>query len=195
VGRLSVAASVDAAVPLVDAARPVCGDTVVVAVDGPSGSGKSTLATALATALATRPRQPGQPGQPQVLRMDDIYPGWDGLADAVPNLHDWVLAPLARGERAAYRRFDWVAGRYAEEHEVPAAPLLIVEGVGSSVGVCAQYIAVALWVETTLDERFRRAIARDGEAYRPHWERWARQEQALFEADRTRSRAALIVAT
>lgn len=158
---------------------------MVVAVDGPSGSGKSSLATALAAAL----------GHPQIVQMDDIYPGWDGLADAVPHLHDWVLAPLAAGERAAYRRFDWVAHAFAEEHEVPAAPLLIVEGVGSSVGPSAAYVAVALWVEAELEERFRRGIARDGEAYRPHWERWARQEQAMYAADGTRARASLVIAT
>ena len=30
--------------------------------------------------------------------------------------------------------------------------------------------------------RYRRAIDRDGETYRPHWERWAAQEEALFAA-------------
>lgn len=182
---MSLEAAVDAALRLVRDAEPRCGDTVVVAVDGPSGSGKSTLALALAARL----------GGPQVVRMDDIYPGWDGLADAVRHLHDWVLAPLARGGRAAYRRFDWDAGRYAEQHEVPAAPLLVLEGVGASVGPCAPYLSVVLWVEASADERWRRGMARDGEAYRPHWQRWARQERRLFEADRTRDRAALTIST
>ena len=43
--------------------------------------------------------------------------------------------------------------------------------------------------------RFARGIARDGEAYRPHWERWARQEDALFAADRTRDRADVVLDT
>ena len=34
---------------------------------------------------------------------------------------------------------------------------------------------------------------RDGEAYRPHWERWASQEAAHFAADGTRNRADLRV--
>ena len=41
----------------------------------------------------------------------------------------------------------------------------------------------------------RRGIERDGEAFRPHWQRWARQEDALFAADRTRQRADLVVDT
>jgi hypothetical protein len=37
--------------------------------------------------------------------------------------------------------------------------------------------------------RFARAIARDGETYRPHWRRWADQEVRLFQRERTRGRA------
>ncbi len=40
-----------------------------------------------------------------------------------------------------------------------------------------------------------RGIARDGEAYRPHWERWAEQEARLYAADRTRERADLVIDT
>ncbi len=39
----------------------------------------------------------------------------------------------------------------------------------------------------------RRGVERDGEAFRPHWERWARQEEAMFDAERTKERARLIV--
>jgi hypothetical protein len=38
-------------------------------------------------------------------------------------------------------------------------------------------------------------IARDGEAYRPHWERWAAQERAHFAAEGTRERADLRLRT
>lgn len=164
---------------------PRCGPVRVVAVDGPSGSGKTTLADEVAARLGGAP----------VLHMDDLYPGWDGLADAVPSLHDQVLAPLARGERAAYRRFDWGAGRFAEWHEVPPVPLLVVEGVGCSAGPCADLEVVHVWVEAERDVRFARGIARDGAAYRPHWERWALQEERLFARDATRSRAHVVLDT
>ena len=62
-----------------------CGDTRLVCVDGPSGSGKSTLAARLAAAL----------GDPPLVHMDDLFPGWDGLAAAVPLLTEQVVAPLA----------------------------------------------------------------------------------------------------
>lgn len=158
---------------------PRAGTARVVAVDGPSGSGKSTLAAALSDVLGGAP----------VLHMDDLYPGWDGLADAVPRLLEWVLEPLSRGEPARYRRFDWVQGRYAEWHDVPDADVLVVEGVGSGALACAPYLTALAWVEAPRSVRFARGIERDGEAYLPHWQRWAVQEEEHFRLNRTRERA------
>jgi hypothetical protein len=69
----------------------------------------------------------------------------------------------------------------------------VVEGVGCGARACAPYLSLLVWVEAPRDVRFARGIARDGEAYRPHWERWARQEQALFAAEGTRERADVII--
>jgi len=160
-----------------------CGSARLVTVDGPSGSGKSTLAARLAAAL----------DDPPVLRMDDLYPGWDGLADAVPLLFDQVVAPLASGRAAAFRRYDWDRGEFAETRRLGRPPLLIVEGVAAGARPVAPYTSLLLWVEAPETERFRRGIARDGETYRPHWTRWAVQEAAHFAADGTRERADLLV--
>ncbi|MBR7742160.1 (d)CMP kinase [Phycicoccus sp. BSK3Z-2] len=165
-------------------ARPRCGATAVVAVDGPSGSGKTTLAKGLVDAL----------GCPAV-HMDEIYPGWDGLADAVPLLVDQVLAPLSRGLPGRYRTWDWEDHRWGPSRDVPVTPLLVVEGCASSVGAAGGYAAVRVWVEADRDERMRRGLARDGETFRPHWERWAAQEAALFGADGTRERADVVLDT
>lgn len=80
-------------------------------------------------------------------------------------------------------------------HQGARTPLLIVEGCASTVRPAGEFVAVRVWVEATRDIRMARGIERDGEAYRPHWERWAAQEQALFGADGTRERADLIVRT
>ncbi len=179
------AAAVAEAVRLTGTRGPRRGPTTVVAVDGPSGSGKSTLGAAIANAL----------GAPLV-HMDDIYPGWDGLAEAVPLVTTQVLQPLAAGEPAAYRRWDWVRSRWSSRTvAVPPTPLLVLEGVGSSVGPAGDHAAVCVWVEAERAVRFTRGIDRDGEAYRPHWERWARQEEALFAADGTRGRADVVLDT
>ncbi|NHI18295.1 (d)CMP kinase [Phycicoccus endophyticus] len=161
-----------------------CGSTRVVAVDGPSGSGKTTLALGLRDEL----------GCP-VVHMDELYPGWDGLARAVPLLVEQVLAPLSRGEEGHYRLWDWEADAWDGTRPVRPGPLLLVEGCGSSVGPAGGYAAVRVWVEAPRAERMRRGVARDGEAFRPHWERWARQEEALFGRDGTREAADVVVST
>ena len=163
------------------------GRVTVVAVDGPSGSGKTVLARALARDL----------GAP-LLHMDDLYPGWDGLAASPALLAEQVLEPLARGERAAYRRWDWHASGWATdpvEVPEPTGGVLVVEGCGSSVGPAGEHAAVRVWVDAEPALRMRRGIARDGEGYRPHWERWAAQEERVFTADRTRERADLVIDT
>ena len=68
--------------------------------------------------------------------------------------------------------------------------LLIVEGAGCGARLIAERAVLLVWVEAPRDVRFRRGMVRDGETYRPHWERWARQEKAHFAAELTACRAA-----
>lgn len=184
-GFTTASEAVGKATTIINSAQPRCGTMKVVAIDGPSGAGKTDFAAALAGRLPSA----------QVLHMDDLYPGWDGLGRAVADLHDQVLAPLARGEPAAYRRWDWQQDRYAEWHSLPATSLLLVEGVGSGAGPGADLESVLIWLEADRDVRLRRGIERDGETYLPHWWRWAAAEDALFAFDRTRERADLTVNT
>jgi uridine kinase len=159
-------------------AAPRAGTTRVVAIDGRGGSGKSTLAERLVNIL----------GAP-VVRMDDLYPGWDGLAAAAPLLHRRILTPLAHGQPARYQRYDWSLDAYRDWVDVPPADVIVVEGCGSGSRIVAPLLTMLLWVEAPREVRFARGIERDGEQYRPLWERWARQEDAVFAAERTRERA------
>ncbi|GAA2567531.1 AAA family ATPase [Pseudonocardia hydrocarbonoxydans] len=168
----------------VRAAPPRCGATRLVCVDGPSGSGKTTLAGRLGAALDAT-----------VLHLDDLYPGWDGLAAAVALLHDRVVAPLCAGRAGAYRRWDWERSAPGAEVDVGRPPVLVVEGAGSGARVVAAHAVLLVWVDAPRAERYRRGIARDGETYRPHWERWATQEDALFAAEGTRARADVVLDT
>ncbi len=177
-------AHVAAIVAALDGASPQCGDVRVIAIDGPSGSGKTTLAKGISDAVDA-----------PVVHMDRIFPGWDGLAAAPGLLTEQVLEPLARGERAAYRLWDWATNEWDGSAEVSPSEVLVIEGCGCTVGPAGPYAAVRVWVEAPRDERMRRGIARDGETYRPHWERWAAQETELYARDRTRDKAHLILTT
>jgi uridine kinase len=164
------------------AAPPQAGRCRFLAVDGPSGSGKSTLAAAVATELGA-----------QVVEVDQLIPGWGGLRAGPPILLRDVVEPIARGTDGGYRRYDWVQGQYAEWCPVPRAAHLVVEGCGAGDRQLAAYLSLLVWVEADLELRFERGVARDGETFRPHWEAWERETEAMFAEQRTRERADVVV--
>jgi uridine kinase len=169
---------------LAEGRPPTLGTGRLVCVDGPSGSGKTTLAQGI---VALRPATP-------LVHMDDLYPGWDGLPHVADQL-DGLLRPLARDRAGTYRRWDWVAGAWAEDHVVEPAPLVVLEGVGSGSVGTADLVTVLVWVEAAYDARMARGIDRDGAAFAPHWHRWAEAEAAHFAAHGTRERADLVLET
>ncbi|MEV6350191.1 dephospho-CoA kinase [Actinoplanes sp. NPDC051851] len=177
-----LAASTDRVVAWARDQKPSAGERRVLAIEGRSGSGKTTLATAVAERL----------GAP-LIQMDHLYAGWDGLGRGVEVLHEWVLAPLTAGERAVWRRWDWAAHHYAEEHPVPDGEWLVVEGVGAGGALLRTYLSGLVWVESPTTVRKRRALARDGETYAPHWRRWAAHEDAFYAAEQVREHAGLII--
>jgi len=167
------------------AGRPATlGGGRLVCLDGPAGSGKTTLASALAAA------------EPDavVVHMDDLYAGWGGLPHLEKQL-DMLLRPLAAGRPGRYRRYDWHAGAFAETVTVPPAPLLALEGVGSGAAAYDDLRTVLVWVDASADLRRARGLARDGDAFAPHWDAWARDERELFARERTAERADLVVRT
>ncbi len=168
----------DELVAIIRSRLPACGATTIVAVDGPSGAGKSDLADSLARRL-----------EAQVLRVDELVPGWHGLAEMPPVLARDLLAPLAAGEVAAVRRWNWVDDRPGELADVLPGPFLVLDGCGSGSRVIRPYLSMLVWVDAPEDVRRARAMARDGEVYEPWWEVWAAQERRLFAAEQTQAAA------
>ena len=133
------------------------GSTRVLAIDGRGGSGKTMLADRLAPLLDA-----------PVVHMDDLFPGWDGLAAAAPILRRWVLEPLARGEAARHRRYDWSRDAYGGWVDVPPSDTLVVEGCACGSRLAAPYLSLLFWIDAPRKVRFDRGMRRDGETFRPH---------------------------
>lgn len=154
------------------------GPRPVVLVDGRSGSGKTTLASELVS---------GWEGA-QLVRLDDVYPGWDGLEAGSLQVATGMLAASGPG----WREWDWQAGRPGAWHPLDPLRPLVVEGAGALSRRNRSLATFGIWVETDADLRKQRALARDGEAYAPHWERWAAQEAAFIAREHPEALADLV---
>ncbi len=146
------------------------GRTHVVAVDGRTGSGKTTLAAALRAELVT------VAVPVQVLAVDDVVPGWRGLAEGVARVRD-ALTEVVRGRAAAVDTWDWDAMRPGPTRVVHPVPggVLLVEGSGSTAAVGRA--ATTIRLEVPFEVRRRRIAARD--AHRWDVDAWERQEAAV----------------
>ena len=164
---------------------PLAGQTRVVAVDGPAGSGKTTLAAQLGERLDAA----------LVLNTDQLYHGWDGLAEGAQRLVDDVLRPLSEGLEATVRPWNWLSSSEGERRSLPPCETLLVDGAGCGSRAAAAFLSMIIWLDADPELRQQRALERDGEMFAPHWESWAEQERALFEREQTRERADLIIIT
>jgi uridine kinase len=121
---------------------------------------------------------------------------------ARPELRGWdrdrflqqVRDPLLAGWTARYQRWDFQRDEGADWVEVhPGAPV-VVEGVSSTDVRLGIGWDVTLWVDVPADERFRRALARDGEALRERWlYDWIPSEDAYEREQRPQDRVDVIV--
>jgi uridine kinase len=137
-----------------------------VLIDGRSGSGKSTLADQICREWPDS----------TLVRLDDVYPGWDGLAWAAEHIRTSLLVPRSEGRTGRWRSWDWIGQRPGGWHAVESGRRLVVEGIGALTPQSRSLADLAIWVDADAADRKRRALQRDGETYLPHWDRWAAQE-------------------
>jgi energy-coupling factor transporter ATP-binding protein EcfA2 len=168
----------------------------LVLIDGPSGAGKTTLADALVAAWP-RAQSGGPPKRsvPELVHMDDLYPGWDGLAAASESLDRELLRPLIATGCGAWRAWDWDASRPGPTHEVAGGHPLVVEGCGCLTRATSPLATLRVWVTAADDVRRMRALARDRGGFDEHWDRWERQWVDQLEREHPRDLADVVVET
>ncbi|WP_285320243.1 aminodeoxychorismate synthase component I [Pseudarthrobacter sp. lyk4-40-TYG-27] len=159
---------------------------VIIAIDGRSGAGKTTLAVELAALLRAHHKV-------SLFHLEDIYPGWDGLAAGVERYVSTVLTPLSLGEAATWTSWDWANHYDGDARVTLPAEIVIVEGVGAASEPARPFLNAVIWAEAPDDVRRTRALDRDGDTYRPFWDRWAAQEEEWLGRDNVPGRADLRV--
>jgi hypothetical protein len=181
---LAAFGAADASSSLDDVVRHLeaCSASTVL-IDGRSGSGKSTLATQLCRRWAGT----------ELVRMDDVYPGWDGLPWATAHVQSSLLQPRAKGEAGRWRSWSWIRNRPDVWHVVEPGGRLLVEGVGILTSSSRTLADLAIWVDADDAERKRRALGRrDGDDYASHWDHWAAKEAAFIARHHPRDSADLV---
>src|SRR3954447_20203083 len=129
---------------LVDEIRTTTNPVRLVGIDGCGGAGKTTFAQRLSAAAND---------EWPVIHTDD-FASHDEPIEWWPRMLRQVVEPLLRGDAASYRPYDWVARRPGDATvTVPAAPVVIVEGVGATRAAGRDRLVLRIWVDAPRDLR------------------------------------------
>jgi uridine kinase len=154
--------------------------TPVVLIDGHAGSGKSTLAEALKNLVFVETRQ-----QPKIIHMDDLYPGWDGLAAGSSYLFERILKPISQGKPAQWQIWSWLRSERSGHREFDGENLLIVEGCGSLSFQNSELADFKIWIDSDPEVRKQRFFERDEGQYIDQWPAWISQEAEFYQRERS----------
>ena len=153
---------------------------LVLALDGRCGSGKTTLADGLTRQFPAS----------IVLHTDDFYlpptqrvRGWEKTPCAnmdLTRLRDEALRPAYAGQPVAYRAYSCREGAFLPPAQLPAQPLVILEGSYSHHPLLRPYETLRVFVTCTKPEQTRRLQAREGARYADFAARWVPLEEAYF---------------
>jgi len=181
---LSALSGLEAAVVAAVRRAQAAGRTPVVLIDGPSGAGKSSLADLLVAGWPAA-------GRPRLVRMDDLYPGWDGLDAGSEAVGRDLLEPLRASGAGTWQRWDWARERPAGRETVTGPDPVVVEGCGTLSRRNAALADLTVWLEADDTLRKQRALARDGETFAVEWNRWQAEFDAFAEREHPRENAML----
>lgn len=147
-------------------------------VDGRSGAGKTVLAQALAPRFDA-----------QLVSLDELYPGWEGLDAGSDAVHETVL----RARDPGWTRWDWALARPAEWHPLDPERAIVIEGCGALSRANRALATFGIWIELDADERRRRSQARDDGRFDRYWQPWAAQEDAFIAREHPRELADMLL--
>ena len=155
--------------------------TPIILIDGRAGSGKSTFASLLQDQVF---QETGQ--SPKIIHMDDLYQGWEGLAQGSRYLIEQILKPLGQNTKSQWQRWDWsnsVRGGTDPGNgwrEFEGQNLLIVEGCGAVTAQSAEFADLTIWIEAPRQTRKERFEGRDRGAFSNFWASWSAQEDEFY---------------
>ena len=95
-------------------------------------------------------------------------------------LRDEALRPAYAGQPVAYRAYSCREGAYLPPAQLPAQPLVILEGSYSHHPLLRSYETLRVFVTCTKAEQTRRLQAREGARYADFAARWVPLEEGYF---------------
>ena len=166
----------------------------IVLIDGRAGAGKSLFAKQLSDAYFQIDNQAAR-----VVTMDDLYPGWEGLASGSLYLHSNILKPLTQGKTATWQVWDWSENKRGADdainghREFSGGTALIVEGCGSISRVNSELADLTIWIEANSSDRKTRFHQRDGGRFDGYFATWSAQEDEFYEREKSFQLAEMII--
>jgi hypothetical protein len=132
--------------------------------------------------------------------MDDLYPGWEGLAAGSRYLATNILQPLKASRKASWQIWNWSKSERGSEsepgngwREFEGGVPLIIEGCGSLSRASREMSDFSVWVETEAPTRRERLKARDGSQFDEFWPTWAIQEDEFYQVEKSQELADLVI--
>lgn len=156
--------------------------TVFIAVDGRAAADTASVALEMARILRRR-------RSVSIVHLEDLYPGWDGLAEGIKRCAAYVLGPLLIGQDAAWRAWNWEAGQEGEERLTSPTDVVILQGTGSGSAELRPHCHAVVWVEVPREHDRRHTAKATGDARALHWKHWTAQEDAWLAVDNVASAA------
>ncbi len=145
--------------------------TKLIAIDGFGGSGKSTLTKKLVD-LDSSIQIVGLDKFPYLPNEHPYHPTGAQTRVNIERLQNEVLIPLYKGKKASFQNtFWWPTDQIPEWFNVGPGGIVLVEGCYSFHKNIRHFYDFSIWVDCAPAEAMERAVARDGDTARIHWEK------------------------